>query len=98
MQCDFFRPFGHKINYNAVDKRVLKIIIHRTLFQYIHSATNKFGDWPWKTPLEQDVWIFFDFFIQNILLHFQYTYYNESTVIQIRVLAHFVEMPLVLVL
>ena len=40
---------------------------------YLHSATNKFQDWPWKTSLKQDIWIFFDFFIQNILLQFQYT-------------------------
>ena len=35
---------------------------------YIHSAINKFRDWPWKTSLKQDIWIFFDFCIQNIHL------------------------------
>ena len=53
----------------------------------LQSATNKFRDWPRKTSLKQDIWIFVDYFIQNILLQFQYTCYSDSTVIQMRVLA-----------
>ena len=39
----------------------------------IHSATNKFRDWPWKTSLKQNIRIFIDFLIRHILLQFQYT-------------------------
>ena len=48
-----------------------------------------------KIIIETTICIFFDFIIQNILLWLQYTCYSDSIVIQMHVLAQFVELPLV---